>query len=140
MDTLTYSAMMILTRSFLDRPDRGILCPSPSLDKTQLSQMSCGGLDWIGFTIGYSVVVKTCRKESKICRKGYKICRKESKICTKESDTCRLESEIIQLIRVIAKKNCLTSRCLNFLLLTSKCLLSVSSVLLLLHLKRWMNT
>merc|ERR1711884_399355 len=78
--------MMILTRSFLDRPDSGILCPSPSLDKTQLSQMSCGGLDWIGFTIGYSVVVKTCRKESKICRKGYKICRKESKICTKESD------------------------------------------------------
>ena len=132
--------MMILTRSFLDRPDRGILCPSPSLDKTQLSQMSCGGLDWIGFTIGYSVVVKTCRKESKICRKGYKICRKESKICTKESDTCRLESEIIQLIRVTAKKNCLAIRYLNFLLLTSKCLLSVSSVLLLLHLKRWMNT
>ena len=131
---------MILTRSFLDRPDRGILCPSPSLDKTQLSQMSCGGLDWIGFTIGYSVVVKTCRKESKICRKGYKICRKESKICTKESDTCRLESEIIQLIRVIAKKNCLASRYLNLWLLTSKCLLSVSSVLLLLHLKRWMNT
>ena len=99
--------MMILTQSFLDRPDRGILCPSPSLDKTQLSQMNCGGLDWIGFTIGYSVVVKTCRKESKICRKGYKICRKESKICTKESDTCRLESEIIQLIWVIAKKTVL---------------------------------
>ena len=76
--------MMILTQSFLDRPDRGILCPSPSLDKTQLSQMSCGGLDWIGFTIGYSVVVKTCRKKVKYVEKDIRFVEKKVKFVQKK--------------------------------------------------------